>query len=57
LGKVINDVKVHIEEKLSSLCPKYSRKEELERLKEEQIDISLPGRRPTLAQAPYNSSS
>jgi phenylalanyl-tRNA synthetase alpha chain len=46
LGKLINDLKVHVEGRLSILEADLSGREQLERLRTEQMDITLPGRRP-----------
>ena len=43
-GKLINDLKKEVEDKISSLLEGFSGKEEEQRLKEERIDVTLPGR-------------
>lgn len=44
-GKFINDLKVLIEKELTEQESEYLQKEENERLKKENIDITLPGRK------------
>ena len=48
LGKVINELKVHIEDSLNQAIENVSSKEQEQELSKEEIDISLPGRKRNL---------
>ncbi|MBT3413125.1 MAG: phenylalanine--tRNA ligase subunit alpha [Waddliaceae bacterium] len=45
LGKAINDIKVHIEERCSALEESLATEEQGARLSEENIDVTLPGKK------------
>jgi phenylalanyl-tRNA synthetase alpha chain len=46
LGKLTNDIKKQLEEKITILLNNFSIKEQKDRLKRDVLDITLPGRRP-----------